>query len=145
MSFLIKIDVKNNVPDLASDEESRVEEGLKEIADHAYVTLLANTPVKTGNLRSSFQKSVSGLTASIRSTASYVMAVERGTRPHIILPRTARVLHFFIGKQEVFAKSVYHPGSRGRFFIRRTKETVIADIPKIMARYLGNIGKGGSA
>lgn len=144
MSFLIKIDAKNNVPDLTADERRRAEDGIKEVANHAFVTLLANTPVKTGNLRSSFQKLVSGLTARIVSTASYVMAVEKGTRPHIILPRNARALHFFIGGQEVFAKSVKHPGSRGRFFIARTKEIVSADTPNIMARHLSKIGKGGS-
>lgn len=144
MSFLIKIDVKNNVPDLSTDERRRAEEGVKEVADHAFVTLIANTPVRTGNLRSSFQKLVSGLTARITSTASYVMAVEKGTRPHIILPKNAGALHFFIGGQEVFAKSVKHPGSRGRFFIARTREIVKADAPQIMSRHLDKIGKGGS-
>lgn len=34
------------------------------------------------------------------------------TPPHIILPRVAKVLRFQMGRQEVFARYVNHPGSK---------------------------------
>lgn len=34
------------------------------------------------------------------------------TRPHKITARNAQALHFFIGQQEFFRKSVNHPGSK---------------------------------
>lgn len=144
MSFLIKIDVKNNVPNSDAQTQKALEEGVKEITDSAFSLLVANTPVRTGFLRSSYQKIISGLSARIISTASYIMPVERGSKPHLIVAKNARALHFFIDGEEVFVKSVKHPSSHGRFFIQRTAETVRSNAPVILAKHLANVGKGGS-
>ncbi|MEM2760499.1 MAG: hypothetical protein QXU32_06635 [Nitrososphaerales archaeon] len=141
MSFLVKIDVQKNIPQLDAQTHIALEAGVNEIADHAFVTLLSNTPLKSGLLRSSYQKLVSGLSARISSVASYVMAVESGSRPHVIATKNARALHFIINGRDVFAKRVQHPGSRGRFFIARTAETVKRDSPSILARHLQRVGK----
>lgn len=139
--MVLKIDVKTKVQDLDAETKKALEAATREIADHAFVTLMANTPVRTGKMRSSYQKFVSGLTARITSLVSYIWAVERGTRPHIIAPKNARALHFVMGNRDVFAKSVMHPGFPGRFFIRRTRDTVSKDAPRIVARHLDKVGK----
>ena len=40
--------------------------------------------------------------------------VEYPTRPHTIVPRNGRFLVFTVGGRKVFARSVHHPGTRGR-------------------------------
>ncbi|WP_329173335.1 hypothetical protein [Streptomyces sp. NBC_01477] len=43
-----------------------------------------------------------------------------GTRPHVIRPRRARALRFQSGGSTVFAKVVYHPGTRPNNFLARS-------------------------
>ena len=79
-------------------------------------------PVRTGRLRASgrlIESSFLGLRPKIRVvfTADYAAAVNDGTRPHIIRPRTAQALRFTIGGRVVFAKVVHHPGTRARPFL----------------------------
>ncbi|MCL5068057.1 MAG: hypothetical protein M1368_06870, partial [Thaumarchaeota archaeon] len=46
----------------------------------------------------------------------YAPFLEFGTRPHTIEVKNARALHFQKGGQDVFAKSVQHPGIQaGKF------------------------------
>jgi hypothetical protein len=52
--------------------------------------------------------------------------VNDGTRPHIIRPRTKRVLKFTVGGRTVFAKMVRHPGTRARPFLDRALREVAA-------------------
>jgi hypothetical protein len=42
------------------------------------------------------------------------VVVEYPTRPHTIVPRNGRFLVFTVGGRKVFARSVHHPGTRGR-------------------------------
>lgn len=82
-------------------------------------------PRKTGNLaRSIHLVRVTPVAAVTAASASYAAAVERGTRPHIIRPRSRRVLRFATagsatlsgrprsGAPVVFAKFVRHPGTK---------------------------------
>lgn len=84
-------------------------------------------PVDTGNMRNSIRQEpvrVEGdrVTGTVLSAAEYSMYVHDGTRPHIIRPRTARALAFTIGGQRVYAKSVRHPGTKARPFLRNAIE-----------------------
>lgn len=42
------------------------------------------------------------------------VTTDRGSRPHVILPRRARVLRFESGGMTVFARRVNHPGTRAK-------------------------------
>jgi hypothetical protein len=44
--------------------------------------------------------------------------IEAGTRPHVILPRRARVLVFQVAGRTVFARRVNHPGTKARWVVR---------------------------
>lgn len=84
-------------------------------------------PVDTGNMRNSIrqepvQVSGSRVTGVVLSAADYSMYVHEGTRPHIIRPRVAKALAFTIGGRQVFAKSVRHPGTKARPFLRNAIE-----------------------
>lgn len=46
------------------------------------------------------------------AASAYAAFVHEGTRPHIIRPRYAKVLHFFVKGQEVFTTIVRHPGTK---------------------------------
>lgn len=46
------------------------------------------------------------------ANADYSAALEYGTKPHVIEPKTAKALHFKSDGQDVFAKRVNHPGTK---------------------------------
>jgi hypothetical protein len=85
---------------------------------------------KTGNLgRSIHPGSASETSATVEVSANYAAAVEMGSRPHVILPKYARVLAWggarrLTGslrtgaKPEFFARRVNHPGNRPYPFLR---------------------------
>jgi hypothetical protein len=91
----------------------------------------SDVPVRTGNLgRSIVEDPIvfigpfrveSGVTA----TAPYAAAVHDGSRPHVIRPRNGTALKFEMGGRVVFAKSVHHPGSKARPFLRNAAERVM--------------------
>lgn len=55
-----------------------------------------------------------GFTVIVGSNAPHALLHHEGTRPHVIRPRTARVLRFRPkgGTAFVFAREVHHPGTR---------------------------------
>ncbi|MGW5147528.1 HK97 gp10 family phage protein [Rhodococcus koreensis] len=89
-------------------------------------------PVNTGNLRRGIgmDLAASGLTLTmgIFSKAKYTSFVHDGTRPHLIFPRSARVLRFQTGGRTVFAAYVKHPGTAPRPFIRQAIEDEIGKL-----------------
>lgn len=78
---------------------------------------------RTGNLRSNIQaRRVAsgrlGETWEIVSPMPYSRFVDEGTRPHMIYPRNASVLHWEDADgAHHFAKAVHHPGTRGTGFM----------------------------
>lgn len=46
------------------------------------------------------------------ANAEYSADLEYGTNPHVIEPKTAKVLHFKSDGQNVFTKRVNHPGTK---------------------------------
>lgn len=92
----------------------------------------ADVPVRTGNLGRSIQEDPIRFVGPFRvetgvtARANYAAAVHEGTKPHVIKPRNASVLAFPIGGKMVFAKSVRHPGTRARPFLRNAAERVVA-------------------
>lgn len=51
------------------------------------------------------------------NTSPLFAVVEYPTRPHTIVPRTGRFLVFTVNGRKVFARSVAHPGTKGRLAI----------------------------
>lgn len=74
-------------------------------------------PVRTGNLRGSVShRPATGSDSVARhdviASAKYASFVSEGTRPHLIVARRKRALHFFVGGREVFTQRVRHPGTK---------------------------------
>jgi hypothetical protein len=90
-----------------------------------------NVPVRTGFLGRSIQEDplvFSGpfrVTTGVTATANYAGAVHDGTRPHVIRARNGQYLKFPGRNGPVFVRSVNHPGTRPRPFLRNAAEQVL--------------------
>lgn len=96
----------------------------------------ADVPVRTGNLGRTIGELPQRYTpyhvdGGVEATADYAAAVHEGSRPHYIRARRAQALHFFWGGREMFRKSVWHPGTRSRPFLRNAGERVVANDPDV--------------
>lgn len=67
---------------------------------------------KTGRYSRGWQYRVRGNTLHIRNRSDHAVFIEGGTRPHVIEPRRRKALRFMVGTAIVFAKKVFHPGTR---------------------------------
>jgi hypothetical protein len=88
-------------------------------------------PVRTGKLRDSIQirKGQNAVEVGPNlSAAPYASFVEFGTGPHMIFPAGSRALRFEASGRTVFARYVRHPGTRGWYFIARTREEAYPQI-----------------
>jgi hypothetical protein len=96
-------------------------------------------PRRTGNLgRSIHIGSVTASQAETIASANYALFVHEGTRPHTIVPRTARALRWAPGGGSTlggrpraganvrFAKRVQHPGTRANPFMVRGAQKALA-------------------
>jgi hypothetical protein len=80
-------------------------------------------PVKTGFLRDSVTAEFTANGFNVYPTAPYAKFVDQPTKPHRIFPSGARVLRWFGGDgSPIFSAYVFHPGTKGVFFIKRTAE-----------------------
>ncbi|UXE04399.1 tail assembly chaperone [Mycobacterium phage Funsized] len=96
----------------------------------------ADVPVRTGNLGRTIgempQRYVPyHVSGGVEATADYAAAVHEGSRAHFIRARRAEALHFFWHGREMFRRSVWHPGTRPRPFLRNAARRVVAEDPDI--------------
>lgn len=108
---------KYSVPlSLAAPETARV---TRRVLNRARVL----TPVRTGNLKNSLQMTMRPYRTKVVGTVStrvkYAHYVHDGTAPHRIAARRRHFLAFQVDGVTVFRRSVMHPGTAGRPFMRR--------------------------
>ncbi|UJQ86549.1 tail assembly chaperone [Mycobacterium phage PenguinLover67] len=101
----------------------------------------AAVPVRTGNLGRTIGEMPQTYTpfhvsGGVEATADYAAPVHEGSRPHLIRARRAQYLHFWWHGREVFRKSVWHPGTRSRPFLRTSATRVAAQDPDIRLEYV---------
>lgn len=134
---MLKIDINNFEDDLARHFGRIKEEVFTEVKKAANETrseAVQRTPVKTGQLRASWQVREKRLgdkgEIQILNNTKYWAAIEYGTKPRIIRAVKKRVLaNRKTG--EVFGKQVNHPGTRPRPMIRPAVKKVV---PMLKAR-----------
>jgi hypothetical protein len=77
--------------------------------------------VRTGRLRASLHmrhmRDARGQYLWIGSEESYALDHHEGTRPHVITPKTGKVLRFVSRGRIVYAHSVNHPGTRANRYL----------------------------
>jgi hypothetical protein len=95
----------------------------KDIAAAIAVEAAYRAPVVSGNLRRSI-KSHPGTESSrygmsVVAGTSYAKFVTSGTKPHVIMPKKAKMLHFYWPKvgSDVYLPKVNHPGNRPNPFM----------------------------
>ena len=99
-------------------------------------------PTVRGTLRNSIRREVQGLRAEVKTTSGYGKPVDQGSRPHTIRPVRAKALRIpHIG----FRKKVEHPGSKGRFFVRRTITKARPRIRQLVATIKRELKRGQGA
>ena len=86
-------------------------------------------PERTGFLKTTIGADFTPEGFTVYPRASYALIVEKGSRPHEILPRFAKALAFEWKGRTRFFKRVQHPGFPGRWFVERTRE---AAKPKLL-------------
>jgi hypothetical protein len=111
----------------APQREAEVQRLWKEQGSQETLTFMRGAvPIKTGFLRESIVKRVTPSGFTVFPTASYAKFVDQGTKPHTIFPNQARVLRWYTPfGAPVFGKYAKHPGTKGVFFIQRTREAML--------------------
>ncbi len=73
------------------------------------------------------------------AVASYAPWVHDGTKPHRILPRAKKALRWTNGGKFVFAKSVWHPGTKKDQFLYEAGKVALPKINLIFARAVDDL------
>lgn len=95
------------------------------------ITLLAKIQVgvKTGNLRNSIHmrhyRDPRGQYIMVGSTLNHALMHHEGTRPHVILPKNAKLLKFVSKGRLVYATRVMHPGTKANRYLKKPMELVV--------------------
>lgn len=93
---------------------------------------MANTvPVKTGNLRASINSEINDTQSITRTNTGYGLFVDQPTAQHVIRPNISKFLRFQIGSQVIYAKEVFHPATKGAYFIQNTVDQVSSQLKTI--------------
>jgi len=136
---------------LSEKEISRVlSELAKDLAQNVEDLMRDITPVRTGRLKESVRsEALSECEYRVvvgSPEAYYAPFVFLGTRPHVIEPKTAKALRFEIDGSVIFAKRVYHPGTKPIPLWEHLTDLMETVLPKVaeevFERVLGASEKG---
>ena len=72
------------------------------------------------------------------ANADYSADLEYGTKPHVIEPKTAKVLHFKSDGEDVFTKRVKHPGTKPLAIMRNAALKVQKQVGGIFQKNFKN-------
>lgn len=92
----------------------------------------AQVGVNTGALRKSIHmrhfRDPRGQYLWIGSELSHALVHHEGAKPHVIVPKTAKMLRFVSRGQVVFAHRVNHPGSKPNRYLTTPMRTVVGSL-----------------
>lgn len=113
-------------------------------AAHLTDEITSLTPKDTGLLQQSIKPSVVqvgalGVSAVIGTPLSYALPVEFGAKPHDILPKNGKALHFMMRGIPITVKKVHHPGSKGYFMFSRAFEANIKQVQDSFVRMVDRV------
>ena len=113
----VSVDTSALQDKLSSDKVREAQAlGLNYAAQETVRTLMMNSPVDHGLLKSWFIESIDDSQATIKTPAEYAIYVEEGTPPYVIEPVSAKALYWEGADNPV--KRVNHPGIKGQHFVR---------------------------
>lgn len=102
------------------------------------------TPKRDGTLQQSTISEVKtvgrfGVEGIVGTPLDYAPPVEFGAKPHDIVPKNGKALHFMMRGIPVFAKKVHHPGSKGAFMFTRAFEENLQQIQADFYRFVDHV------
>ena len=106
--------------ELSEKSRGNIQKAIKKsafnIESQAKKNLASNKSVVTGHLRRSIATKMGDLEATIHtSNVKYAVIVEKGSKAHVIRPKSKKALYWKGGKRPI--KLVNHPGSRAKPFL----------------------------
>ena len=124
-----------------SDKFSRFPEakakGLEYATQEMVRTLMMNSPVDHGLLKSWFIDSITEDEAHIKSPAEYASYVNDGTGPYVIEPVNRQALYWDGADHPV--KRVHHPGIQGRHFVEDSIDDVNGRLDEYFLKALSEV------
>jgi hypothetical protein len=106
---------------MLNDSRGEIGRHLSRIGDLILIGARAMVGVDTGRLKRALNKKhrrdTRGQYIEVGANVSHAFIHHEGTRPHVILPETGRVLRFRAGGRIVYARQIKHPGTRGRKYL----------------------------
>lgn len=100
--------------------DKHLQTATKESGKFILATEKEEVPIKTGALRRSITMDYRPIAVSIYPAVNYALPVHEGQKPHVITPKTKKVLRFRVGGKLVYVRKVNHPGSKANPFVERT-------------------------
>ena len=119
----------------SEEDENKIKKVLKNsamtIEKNAKSNLTSNGSVNTGHLRRGIATKIGDMEAIIHtSNIKYASMVEKGTRAHIIRPKSKKALYWKGASRPV--KQVNHPGSKAKPYLipafEKEKDNFIRDL-----------------
>lgn len=113
-------------------------------AAHLTDEITSLTPKDTGLLQQSIKPSVTqvgalGVSAVIGTPLSYALPVEFGAKPHDIVPKNGKALHFMMRGIPITVKKVHHPGSKGYFMFTQAFEANVTQVQDSFVRMVERV------
>lgn len=102
------------------------------------------TPTKHGLLRGSIGTDIRpvgnfGVEAVIGTPLNYAVPVELGSKPHDIVAKNGKALHFMWRGIPIMAKRVRHPGTKGSFMFKRAYDANVAQIERDFESFVDHL------
>jgi hypothetical protein len=106
---------------LLNQEGGPVGQYLKDKGNEILVSARARVGVRTGALRASLHmrhmRDPRGQRIWIGSDLNYALAHHEGTKPHVITPKSGKMLRFVSKGTVVYAHAVNHPGTKANKYL----------------------------
>jgi hypothetical protein len=106
---------------LLNQEGGPVGQYLKDKGNEILVSARARVGVRTGALRASLHmrhmRDPRGQRIWIGSDLNYALAHHEGTKPHVITPKSGKMLRFVSRGTVVYAHAVNHPGTKANKYL----------------------------
>jgi hypothetical protein len=116
--------------------EIKFKQAIYKVAKETLAELKAATPKDTGKTRADWSLNILSQGDILiyefdNSNKDLIEMLNYGTRAHVIKPNNAKRLHFKVGKDEVFATFVNHPGTVGLGFIEKAQQDMAIKIRQV--------------
>ena len=111
---------------------------------HMQGEIQQRTPKDTGTLQKSIQSIVKpvgrfGVEGIVGTSSSYAVPVEVDVKPHDIVAKNGKALHFMMRGIPIMVKKVRHPGSKGAFMFKKSFEANVAQIERDFVRFVDHL------